>query len=290
MSTATNFNFPLISIGIPVYNEEKFLNQSLTSLLAQDYQNIEIIISDNASTDGTGDICARAAENNASVRVLRASVNTGATANFQRCLDAAKGDFFMWAGGHDLWSVDFVSQCVDALMHHPTAVIATPESEWIDPQSQPFGHRAFILDTRGMDPLARVFTLLWANMHAMYGLMRTTALRAAGPIPNYSGADLILLLRIALQGDFVPAPGALWSRRELRMGEDFRARQRRYHSSDFDVRKPRLDRLFPVARLPYEILRTVWSSDLAVADKIAFSMALPAQLPARYLVARRRIS
>lgn len=286
MSSDTQLSRPLVSVGIPVYNEARFLDQSLMSLLAQDYPNVEIIISDNASTDGTGEICARAAENDARIRVLCASVNGGATANFQRCLDAAKGDFFMWAGGHDLWSVDFISQCVDALMRHPAAVIATPESQWIDTSSQPFGQRACILDTRGVDPLARVFMLLWANMHAMYGLMRTSALRAIGPIPNYSGADLILLLRMVLQGDFVPAPSALWSRRETRMGENFKARQQRYHSSEFGIRKYRL----AMARLPYEILRAVWSSDLTTMDKIAFSIAFPAQLPARYLVARRRVS
>lgn len=290
MSSAANLNLPLVTIGIPVYNEARFLDLTLVSLFAQDYPNIEIIISDNASTDGTGEICARAANEDARVRVLYAAVNTGATANFQRCLDAAKGDLFMWAGGHDLWSFNFVSQCVDVLSRHPATVVATTESEWIDPTSQPFGQRACVLDTRGVDPLARVFMLLWANMHATYGLMRISALRATGPIPNYSGADLILLLRMVLQGEFVPVPGALWSRRETRMGEDFKARQQRYQGSGFGIRKNRLDRLFPLARLPYEILRAVWSSDLTTADKIAFSVALPAQLPARYLVARRRVS
>ncbi|MGH8539267.1 MAG: glycosyltransferase family 2 protein [Stenotrophobium sp.] len=290
MSSATHLDPPLVSIGVPVYNEARFLDQSLTSLLAQDYPKIEIILSDNASTDGTGAICTRAAENDTRIRVLHASVNEGATANFQRCLDAAQGKLFMWAGGHDLWSANLVSLCVESLIHHPAAVIAIPESQWIDPLSQPYGHRASILDTRGMDPLARIFMLLWANMHAMYGLTRTSALRATGPIPNYSGADLILLLRMVLQGDFVPAPGALWSRRETRMGEDFRTRQQRYHSSEFGIRKPGVDRLFPVARLPYEILKAVWLSGLSAGDKIAFSLALPAQLPARYLVAKRRAS
>lgn len=277
---------PLVSIGVPVYNEVKFMGQALESLLAQDYGRIEFILADNASTDGTFDLCARAAERDSRVSVLSASVNDGSTANYQRCLDAARGDFFMWAGGHDLWSSGFVSQCVEAFTQHPNAVIAVPESQWIDTSSLPYGSRACILDTREMDPLARVFSILWANMHPMYGLMRTSALRATGTIPNYSGADLILLTKMILQGDFVPAPNALWSRRQTRAKESYSDRQRRYYGNEFRIRK----RLLPMLRLPYELLKTVWSSELAVLDKVAFTLALPAQMPARYLVARRRFA
>ena len=179
------------------------------------------------------------------------------------------------------------AHCVAMLAQHPEAVIAVPESQWIDTSSQPYGERASILDTRGMDPLARVFLMLWANMHAMYGLMRTSALRGIGPIPNYSGADLILLVRMILQGGFVPVPDALWSRRQTRMSEDYAARQQRYHGREFGIRK---HGLFPMLRLPCKILQSVWLSDLAISDKITFTLALPAQLPARYLVARRRIA
>lgn len=282
----TPLKLPLVSIGIPVYNEAKFLKQSLLTLLAQDYERIEFILSDNASTDGTQEICNDIAKTDPRVRVLYASINEGSTANFQRCLDAARGELFMWAGGHDLWSPNLVSQCIEVLNDLPNAVIAVPESQWIDASSQPYGDRAGILDTRGMDPLARIFSLLWANMHPMYGLMRTAALRATGPIPNYSAADLILLTKMILQGDFVPAPNALWSRRQTRNSENYADRQRRYYSNEFGIRK----RLLPMVRLPCELLRAVWSSKLAILDKIVFTLAFPAQLPARYLVARRRIA
>lgn len=277
---------PLVTIGIPVYNEAKFLKQSLLSLLAQDYERIEFILSDNASTDRTQEICSEIAKIDPRVRVLYASINEGSTANFQRCLDTARGELFMWAGGHDLWSPNLVSQCIEILSRQPSAVIAVPESQWIDTSSQPYGDRAGILDTRGMDPLARIFSLLWANMHPMYGLMRTAALRATGPIPNYSAADLILLTKMILQGDFVPVPNALWSRRQTRNSESYADRQRRYYSSEFGIHK----RLLSMVRLPCELLRTVWLSELSALDKIAFTLALPAQLPARYLVARRRIA
>lgn len=192
----------------------------------------------------------------------------------------------MWAGGHDLWTPNLVSQCVELLASHPNAVIAVPESQWIDPSSQPYGSRAGILDTRSMDPLARILSLLWANMHAVYGLMRTSALRAALPVPNYPAADLILLFKLILRGDFIPASNALWSRRQTRTSESFADRQRRYESTEFRIRKP----LFHLTRLSFELLKSAWSSELTIPDKIAFTLAFPAQLPARYLVARRRVA
>lgn len=286
MSSTTHSRLPLVSIGIPVYNEARFLGEALSSLLAQDYPQIEFIISDNASTDGTLEICRRAAANDARVRVLQSEANAGATANFMRCLDEAKGELFLWAGGHDLWSCNMISHCVNALETHPGAVIAVPESRWIDASTQPFGERASILDTRGMDPLGRVFTLLWANMHPIYGVMRTSALRASRPTPNFPGADLILLMRLILQGDFVPAHDAVWSRRQTRARETHEDRQRRYKSSQFKIGKTG----FPMARLSFELVRTVWSSRLALADKLAFTLAFPGLLPARYLVARRRVA
>lgn len=286
MPNDTYQSLPLVSIGVPIFNEAKFLEQTLASLLAQDYKRIEFILSDNASTDGTREICDRIAAIDSRVRVLYASSNEGAAANFLRCLDAARGDFFMWAGGHDLWSPNLVSQCVELLACHPNAVIAVPESQWIDSSSQPYGNRAGILDTRGMDPLARILSLLWANMHAVYGLMRISALRATGAIPNYPGADLILLFRLILQGDFVPAPNTLWSRRQTRTSESYADRQRRYQIAEFRIHKP----LFHMTRLTFELLKSVWSSKLTIPDKIAFTLAFPAQLPARYLVARRRVA
>lgn len=280
---------PLVSIGVPVYNEERFLDCALQSLLAQDYPQVEIVLSDNASTDATLAIAHDAAHRDARVRVLRAPVNTGAIINFQRCLDAAHGELFMWAAGHDLWSPNLVTRCVDTLTCHRSAVVAVPDAVWIDSADQPLPQSAGTLDTRGLDPLARAFMLLWANMHPMYGLMRTQALRSTGPIPNYPGADLILLLRMVLQGDVVPASGAVWSRRITRADEDFQGRQKRYGSSEFGMRSHRLNRLMPLVRLPYEILRAVWGSTLSVSDKLAFSVALPTMLPARYKVGRRRV-
>ncbi|MCZ2152546.1 MAG: hypothetical protein LC114_01385, partial [Bryobacterales bacterium] len=137
-----------------------------------------------------------------------------------------------------------------------------------------------------MDPLARVLTLFWANMHPIYGVMRTDSLRSIGPIPNFPGADLVALTGMVLKGDVVPAHRALWSRRQTRASETMQDRQRRYHGGEFKIGKP----ILPMARLTWALLKAVWSSQLSVADKLAFTLAFPGLLPARYLVARRRVA
>ena len=94
---------PLVSIGMPVYNGERFIRQALDSLLAQDCENFELIISDNASADGTQEICLEYAAQDGRIRYYRNENNLGALANFNRVLGLAQGPYFMWAAHDDVW-------------------------------------------------------------------------------------------------------------------------------------------------------------------------------------------
>src|SRR3954469_5368600 len=107
-----------------MYNGERFLAESLASLLAQDYPVFEIFISDNASTDGTEHIALAAASRDGRIRYERLEANQGAMVNFNRVLRLATGTYFMWASDHDLWEPDFISACVAALERDPDAVLA----------------------------------------------------------------------------------------------------------------------------------------------------------------------
>ena len=106
---------PLVSIGLPVYNGEKFLGRAIDSLLAQDYANIELIISNNCSTDGTGAICERFASTDSHIRYSTRERNMGASANWEWVLGQAQGAYFMWAAHDDFWKPAFVSTLVDEL-------------------------------------------------------------------------------------------------------------------------------------------------------------------------------
>jgi glycosyltransferase involved in cell wall biosynthesis len=97
MTEKTNNHVPAISIGMPVYNGEKYIREALDSLLAQTFTDFELIISDNASTDSTSNICKEYAIRDSRIRYIRQHKNIGAIANFKFLLEQASGDFFMWA-------------------------------------------------------------------------------------------------------------------------------------------------------------------------------------------------
>lgn len=105
-----------VSVGMPVYNGAKYIQEALDSLLAQTHQKIEIIISDNASTDATESICRRYAAQDTRIKYFRQSENLGAVANFQFVLNKASGKFFMWAACDDIWSDDWIKALLDAIL------------------------------------------------------------------------------------------------------------------------------------------------------------------------------
>lgn len=99
---------PKVSIGMPVYNGEKFIHEALDSLIAQTFTDFELVISDNASTDETQTICETYALRDPRIRYVRQTENKGALANFQFVLNEALGEYFMWAAADDLWDEHWI--------------------------------------------------------------------------------------------------------------------------------------------------------------------------------------
>lgn len=279
--------FPLVTVGVPIYNEACFLDATLASLRAQDYPNLDILVSDNASTDDTPSVCARHAAEDPRIRLERLPANIGASANFDRVVDRAQGMYFMWAAGHDLWTPGLVSECVALLEADPDAQLAFPCSRWIDGKGEPFPRRTGWTDTRGLPPVARLFTVFWGSMHPIMGVIRTDALRACGPLPNLVGGDLVLLSRLALRGDFLHARHSEWARREFRDEQRYRDKVKRYASATTGIARSRMARFFPLLELPLALMRVVARSQLRATDKAAVLIALLASFPVRYLVGRR---
>lgn len=282
--------YPLVSIGMPLYNEARFIENSLKSILAQDYPNLEIIISDNGSTDETFNICKNIVRlsNKSNITSHRFENNQGPTVNFIYVLQKSKGKYFMWASGHDLWSPNLIRESVALLEANSTAVIAFGSSSWIDEYGQLLPKFSGWTDTRGINPIARFFTVYWGNMHPILGIIRRSALDKAKPITATVGADLILLSELALQGDFVHASMAQWQRREFRHETSHAEKLNRYRSKEYGLTKSFFDQYFPLLRLPLKLIHTVIrSSNLCIREKITVVLALIASLPVRYLAGKR---
>lgn len=267
---------------MPVSNEGRFLRASLDALVAQGHPNLELILSDNASSDDTGSIAREYAERFEWIRYHRFDEDQGVMANFRFVLDEARGEYFMWAAGHDLWSSDYIEGCVAALEGRPEAVLAFGSSRWIDDVGEPLERWTGWSDTRAMEVVARYFTVLWGNMHPIYGVMRTAALRRC-PLVNAVGADLVVLAGLALKGEFLHVVDALWSRREFRAEASYADKLKRYRRAEFAMARSLFSKLFPLARLPLELIKGVVGADLPWKKRMAILLLLLPSLPVRYL-------
>ena len=279
---------PLVSIGVPIYNEARFLEEALESLLSQDYPNVEILISDNASTDATAAICERYASSNEQVSYERMTKNIGAVANFEHVRSEAKGEFFMWAAGHDEWSRDLVTESVAVLQRNPKAALAFATSYWIDADGNRDSRDTDYPDTRRKNLFARFFTVFWGNMHPVLGLIRVADLKETKGLQNFAGGDLVLLSELILRGDFVHAENAWWNRRDVRARETHDERLQRYANEEFGLAATTLDQRFPLLKLPFALLGCLWNAPISWLQKSGLTVALILTMPIRYIVGRRK--
>jgi glycosyltransferase involved in cell wall biosynthesis len=207
---------PLVSIGIPVYNAQRYLREALDSLMAQDYSSIELIISDNASGDDTAAICREYAARDTRIRYQRAEQNRGAIWNFNHVYSLASGRYFMWAAFDDLREPSYVRRCVERLEARPSAVLCCTDIRLIDEAG-----RTTLPDPRmrlahpvGESRAARVQALAGANFWVdFYGLIRREALATTRLAQPIWGFDLLLLLELCLRGEVLAVPEALFAYR-----------------------------------------------------------------------------
>jgi len=206
---------PAVSIGVPVFNGERHLESALQSLVEQTYDDLEIIISDNASTDGTQAIAARFAAADPRVRYVRQPRNLGAAANFAHSLSLARGRYFRWAAADDVCGATYVERCTEVLEADPGVVLAYPKTQFIDAAGEvleQYEDRMHLAQDRPSDRFRALLEKL-RRCNVIYGLTRTSVLRACRPLGAYSGSDVIVLGDLALRGRFHEVPEILFSRR-----------------------------------------------------------------------------
>jgi glycosyltransferase involved in cell wall biosynthesis len=206
---------PTLSVGLPVHNGERFLAGTLDALLAQSIGDFELVLADNASTDGTEEICRDYATRDRRIVYRRSSENRGAAWNFNRAFALASGDLFKWSAADDLCEPTFLAECVSALDAAPDAVLAYPKSRLIDEDGAPIRNHEDGLELRDGTPHARLRRLVPAlgYTHPVYGVIRSNALRRTRLLGTYPSADYVLLAELALLGGFVEVPSRLFVRR-----------------------------------------------------------------------------
>jgi polysaccharide pyruvyl transferase WcaK-like protein/glycosyltransferase involved in cell wall biosynthesis len=208
-------NAPTLSIGLPVYNGERYLAEALDALLAQTYTDFELIISDNASTDRTAEICRDYAARDDRIRYLRQPVNIGAQPNHNATLDLARGRYFKWASHDDLYAPDLLRRCVEVLETRPEVVLAHSLDAMIDENGAIIHQAPYPLRTDGPDPAVRLRSLLRTpGGNDFYGVVRTEVFRHIGGQGSYHNSDRTFVAAVSLYGPFHQVPEVLYYRRD----------------------------------------------------------------------------
>jgi glycosyltransferase involved in cell wall biosynthesis len=208
---------PRVSIGMAIYNEEKFMRPALDSLLAQDYSDFELIISDNASTDATQAISREYAARDTRVRYHRNETNVGATENFNIAFRLSSGEYFMWAGGHDVWAPTYLSRCLAVLESDPTIVHCSSVAQHMSQDGKEIGATARQIDTRRYGLLVRANLILWqASTFLIYAIFRSNALRQTRLLRRVIGPDHLLGFELSLLGPTAIVPEPLYFMRDKR--------------------------------------------------------------------------
>jgi glycosyltransferase involved in cell wall biosynthesis len=208
----------LVSIGMPVYNEERYIEQALQSLLSQSVEDFELIISDNASTDRTGEICLAYAAKDPRVRYYRMETNLGSIANFSRAFQLSNAPYFFWASGHDIRHETFIARCVEILEQDTSVVLCYSGARWLEPDGRLGDVMSGHVETRGMSQVSCFRTVMWSLGGFNYpinGIMRSDALKRTSLIRNTIGPDVLLLHELALLGTFAEVPEPLLCIRRL---------------------------------------------------------------------------
>jgi glycosyltransferase involved in cell wall biosynthesis len=208
---------PAISVGMPVYNGEPHLAAAIEAVLAQTDPDFELLISDNASTDGTADIARDYADRDARITYLRQPVNVGAAANYNLLFHAARAPLFRWFNADDLMEPTLHAHCRAALEAEPRAVLVSGQTRIIDAEGvviEDYDDRLDLRQPRAVDRFARFFEVVGLT-NVIYGLMRRealarTSLMGDGRLP---AADTRMMAELVLQGWFVSLPEVLFYRR-----------------------------------------------------------------------------
>ena len=267
-------HIPTVSIGMPVYNGAQYLRVALDSILAQTYEDFEIVISDNASEDATPEICHEYVARDNRIRYTRSDTNRGAAWNYERVVEMARGKYFKWAAHDDWLAPTYIERCIEEFdLAGSAAALVYPRTILVceNPAEREFygGHMVRYddkLDTREPDPIRRLCHVAkhLDLCNAVLGLFPREILLQTGLLRSFRGSDVVLLSEISLLGEIHEIPEWLFYRRRhlhsSLIQNTTRGTVARWFSTD--VPKRRHNILSTNSRLLWENLKLVWNSSL----------------------------
>ena len=207
---------PRVSIGLPVYNAERFLEQALDGILAQTYTDFELVICDNASTDATQAICQRYAARDSRVKYHRNPENIGVSRNFNRTFELSSGEYFKWCCHDDIPAPTFLEKCVAVLDARPEVVLCYTKGVAIDEEGVELRYFTYTMhvDSPSVSERVRDLMMMEHPMFTLFGLVRANILRRTPLLEHYPASDRILMVRYGMLGPIYRIPEYLHFNRE----------------------------------------------------------------------------
>lgn len=191
---------PLVSVCIPTYNRARKLQRAVDALLASSYKNLEIIISDNASSDDTENICAALAQSDRRVRYFRHSENQGPTANFEYARSQATGKYFLWHGDDDHLDPNYIGACINELENDQSLVLVSGVAAYHRGDGNITGYGK-VIQPSSDSPMLRVTKYIWmvTENSIFCGAYRRSAVEEC-IMPNCLAGDWIWMAEVLLKG------------------------------------------------------------------------------------------
>lgn len=279
---------PRVTIGLPVYNGANYLAHAIDCLLAQTLTDFELVISDNASTDDTADICRDYAERDDRIRYFRQSSNIGSSPNHNFLVDQARAPYFKYAAHDDEYKPELIRRCVEVLDERPDVVLCHAHMGYIDDQGRFLGRYHYVAATDAPTAPERLRSLLVTDGgDDMYGVIRTDVLRRIHPLDSFHHPGRVFSAELALHGRFHQVPELLYLRRDHPARGD-RTKTIAALGANLDPRRAHQSSARMVADYVRAYFTAVHQAPLSPADRRRCYLCLVRWLAGHGLPARRR--
>ncbi len=263
-----------VAIGLPVYNGERYLEDTLRSVLNQTFDNFDLFIADNASTDRTEEICRDYAGRDSRIQYIRNSVNLGASKNYTVCFEPARSRYFRWQNADDPIEPTLIERCFEVLEADPEVVLAYGKTHIIDENGGFMEAYDDNLDLSSESASIRFKDCIQhlGLQNVIYGLIRRDALAHTALLGNFLAADINLVVELSLYGKFKEVPVHLFNRRMHPEASSWKRDDSERQKDFWDPAKRKL--VMQTWRSIKEYYKAVWRSPISLEDKRVLSMFL----------------